>query len=169
MASKTFAISSFRGLSLVVAFAVLFCPIAIYGEAGSAAFPHGRGWKAVGPAPGSIPAAIASHAPSRTIYVPVLNGGLLKSTDGGSRFVQVYDGGVPSMVMDPDDPNVVYAGGAKTTDGGVTWSFQPGGGGLVMAMDPTNPNVVYSAFVGVEKTIDGGETWNPCRKAWGPP
>ena len=39
MASKTFVIGSFRVLSLVVAFAVLLCPIAIYGEAGGAAFP----------------------------------------------------------------------------------------------------------------------------------
>jgi len=144
MASKTFVIGSFRVLSLVVAFAVLLCPIAIYGEAGSAAFPQ-RGWKAVGPAPGAIPAAIAAHARSGTIYIGSLQGGLLKSTDGGAHFVSVYDGGVPSMVMDPNDPNVVYAGGAKTIDGGVTWNFQAGGGGLVMAMDPANPNVAQKS------------------------
>ena len=63
------------------------------------------------------------------------------------------------MVMDPNDPNVVYAGGFKTTDGGATWIEQGGGFGFTMAMDPTNPNIVYSGFFGVEKTTDGGETW----------
>ena len=31
----------------------------------------GRGWQSVGPAPGSIAAAIAALAPSRTIYIGV--------------------------------------------------------------------------------------------------
>ncbi|MET0620183.1 MAG: hypothetical protein ABW056_07880 [Thermoanaerobaculia bacterium] len=154
-------------MCLALALGALIGPMAVIaavkpGDAG----PH-RGWKAVGPAPGAIPAAIAAHARSGTIYIGSLQGGLLKSTDGGAHFVSVYDGGVPSMVMDPNDPNVVYAGGAKTIDGGVTWNFQAGGGGLFMAMDPANPSVLYSTFVGVEKSIDGGETWEGASEGLG--
>ncbi len=118
-------------------------------------------WRAVGPAPPAIEAAIAAHAPSHTIYIGAAGGVILKSTDGGATFVAVDNGpfGPLSMVMDPNDPNVVYAGGAKTTDGGTTWIEQGGGFGFSMAMDPTNPNIIYSGFFGVEKTTDGGETW----------
>jgi photosystem II stability/assembly factor-like uncharacterized protein len=121
-------------------------------------------WRSVGPAPPAIGAAIAAHAPSDTIYIGSEGGNLLKSTDGGATFVAVDNGlfgsQVLSMVMDPNDPNVVYAGGFKTTDGGATWIDLGGhGAGFVLAMDPTNPNIVYSGLSGVEKTIDGGMTW----------
>src|SRR6266852_365020 len=69
-----------------------------------------RAWKSVGPAPPSIPAAIAAHAPSHTIYIGSLGGGVLKSTDGGATFTAFNNGVSPtvtSMVMDPNDPNVV--------------------------------------------------------------
>ena len=42
-------------------------------------------WRSVGPGPGAIEANIASHAPSHTIYLASYGGGLLKSTNGGSR------------------------------------------------------------------------------------
>ncbi len=75
-------------------------------------------------------------------------------------FVAVIPGGsVLSMAMDPYNPNVVYAGGFKTTDGGATWVEQDGGVGFSMAMDPTNSNIVYAGGFGVQKTTDGGETW----------
>src|ERR1700704_5845126 len=76
--------------------------------------PGPNSWQSVGPAPPAIPAAIASHAPSHTIYIGSLGGGILKSTDGGATFVALTGGGVRSMVMDPNDPNVVYAEGVKT-------------------------------------------------------
>ena len=118
-------------------------------------------WKSVGPVPPAIEAAIAAHAPSHTIYIAGAGGDFLKSTDGGATFFAIADrpSGPLSMVMDPNDPNVVYAAGFKTTDGGVTWVEQGGGFGFTMAMDPTNPRIVYSGFFGVEKTTDGGETW----------
>jgi len=131
---------------------------------------HPHAWRSVGPAPPAIPAAIAAHAPSHTIYIG--SGGILKSTDGGTTFVAVDNGlfgsGVMSMVMDPNNPDVVYAGGAKTTDGGATWIDLEGHGvGFSMAMDPTNPNIVYSALSSVEKTIDGGVTWESVSKGLG--
>lgn len=122
--------------------------------------PGPNSWRSVGPFPPAIPAAIAAHAPSHTIYIGSLGGGILKSTDGGTTFAAVTPKfSVASMVMDPNDPNVVYVGGFKTTDGGATWVDQANGIGFSMAMDPTNPNIVYSADSGIYKTTDGGETW----------
>ena len=41
-------------------------------------------WRQVGPGPGAVEAAIAVDAPSGTIYIASLGGGILKSTDGGT-------------------------------------------------------------------------------------
>ena len=113
-------------------------------------------WRSVGPKVAAVTVPIASHAPSRTIYV-----GLLKSTDGGTTFVPLIDEfiGSPSLAMDANNPDLVYAGGSKTTDGGTTWTPMGGGYGFSLAIDPTDPNIVYSGAFFVEKTIDGGDTW----------
>jgi photosystem II stability/assembly factor-like uncharacterized protein len=42
-------------------------------------------------------------------------GGIYKSTDGGASWIQVYDGvhqpcWVRALIVDPDDPNIIYAG-----------------------------------------------------------
>ena len=135
--------------------------------------PSGHPWRSVGPAPPAIPAAIASDPASHTLYVGSIGGGVLKSTDGGETFnalVGLPNSEVSSMVMEPGNPNVVYAGGFKTTDGGATWVAQADGGGLAMVMDPTNSNVIYSSelFGGVSKTIDGGVTWQDASTGLGP-
>lgn len=127
-------------------------------------------WQSIGPTPPAIGAAIAAHAPSHTIYIAGEGGSVLKSADGGTTFVALNNGpqGVLSIVMDPDDPNVVYAGGAKTTDGGVTWIDLGGhGAGFSIAVDPTNTNIVYSGLSGVEKTTDGGMTWESVSQGLG--
>src|ERR1017187_8788975 len=116
----------------------------------------GYRWTSVGPSPPAIPAAIASHAASHTIYIGSIGGGVLKSTNGGATFNALSSlptSEVMSMVMDPGNPNIVYAGGFKTTDGGATWVAQSDGGGFAMVMDPTNSNIIYSSFFGVSKTI----------------
>ena len=46
----------------------------------------GYRWTSVGPSPPAIPAAIASHAASHTIYIGSIGGGVLKSTNGGATF-----------------------------------------------------------------------------------
>lgn len=97
-------------------------------------------------------------------------------------------GRVRAIAFRPDNPNVVYAGGAS---GGVFKSDQGGTGGSwrpvmdfadaipvgAIAVDPINPDVVYAGTgeptmelmksygapsysgVGVMKSIDAGETW----------
>jgi photosystem II stability/assembly factor-like uncharacterized protein len=162
-----------RRMCLVLALAGLIWPVAAIAQVkGSASF-RDRGWRPVGPGPAPIEAAIAAHAPSRTIYIGSF-GGVLKSTDGGVTFVPASNGiegvGATSMAMAPNDPNIVYLGSnfgtLKTTDGAATWNltneFLPA---LSMAIDPTNPNIVYSGGNGfVEKTIDGGDTWDLAMK-----
>jgi len=98
--------------------------------------------------------------------------GLYKTTDGGKTWVKVLDvsehTGINDMVMDPRNPDVIYAtseqrrrrgfskiGGGpestvyKTTDGGTTWDKAnkglPGGhvGGMGIDISPANPEYIY--------------------------
>ncbi|MEA3476896.1 MAG: glycosyl hydrolase, partial [Bacteroidota bacterium] len=108
-----------------------------------------------------------------SIWGPGGERGLYKSTDGGKNWEKVLEisehTGVNDMVMDPRDPDVIYAsseqrrrhvhtkiGGGpesaiyKTSDGGENWdklkSGLPGGdvGGIGLAISPVNPDVVYA-------------------------
>ena len=126
-------------------------------------------WRQVGPGPGAIEAAIAVDAPSGTIYIASLGGGVLKSTNGGASFVPVNNGlddlVVATMAMAPGDPNVVYAGTGvgvyKTIDGGATWSAtQAADIPIALVIAPTDANVLYAGYNGsISKTTDGGATW----------
>jgi photosystem II stability/assembly factor-like uncharacterized protein len=119
--------------------------------------------------------------------------GVFKTTDGGrnwtrSLFVDEYTGAV-EMVMDPSDPNTLYAatyqrlrrawgfnGGGpgsgiyKTTDGGATWHELTNGlpqgdkGRIGLAIARTNGHILnatieHASESGVYRTEDGGETW----------
>ncbi|HET9768144.1 MAG TPA: hypothetical protein VFS60_14920 [Thermoanaerobaculia bacterium] len=91
---------------------------------------------------------------------------------------------VPDVVLDPRNPDVVYAanepledesilGVVKTTNGGATWTFLDarrdgllyGYDGMRLAVDPTAPNVVYvstdsaAAPPNTFRSTDGGTTW----------
>ena len=118
--------------------------------------------------------------------------GIYRTTDGGETWEAVLqiaeDTGCADLVMDPSNPDVLYAGmwqfrrrpdfftsGGphsglyKTTDGGDSWkeirSGLPSGdlGRIGLDVAPSNPKVVY-AVVEAEKTAlyrsdDAGETW----------
>lgn len=108
-----------------------------------------------------------------SVWGPGGDRGLYKTTDGGATWERVLEisehTGINDMVMDPRNPDVIYAsseqrrrhvhtkiGGGpesgihKTTDGGKTWkqlkSGLPGGdvGGIGLAISPVNPDVVYA-------------------------
>ncbi|MFV2074293.1 MAG: WD40/YVTN/BNR-like repeat-containing protein, partial [Thermoanaerobaculales bacterium] len=101
--------------------------------------------------------------------------GLYKTTDGGTSWDRVLaDGewtGVTDVVMDPRDPDVLFAatwqhhrtvaavmdggpesGVHRSTDGGATWTKLEGGlptgnmGKIGLAISPQNPDVVYAAI-----------------------
>ena len=107
--------------------------------------------------------------------------GLYKTSDGGktwNRILHVSENtGISDVVMDPRDPNVLYAasyqrrrhfgilvaGGPegavyKSTDGGANWkqlrNGLPGGdlGRIGLAISPQQPDVVYALVVGTERT-----------------
>ncbi len=108
-----------------------------------------------------------------SIWGPGGDRGLYKTTDGGKNWEKVLEisenTGINDMVMDPRDPDLIYAsseqrrrhvhtkiGGGpetaiyKTTDGGENWdklkSGLPSGdvGGIGLAISPVNPDVVYA-------------------------
>ncbi|UCG27280.1 MAG: hypothetical protein JSV24_09925, partial [Bacteroidales bacterium] len=108
-----------------------------------------------------------------SVWGPGGERGLYKTTDGGKTWEAVLTisehTGVSDMVMDPRDPDVIYAashqrrrhvftkidGGPesaiyKTTDGGKNWeklrSGLPGGdvGAIGLAISPVNPDYVYA-------------------------
>lgn len=87
-----------------------------------------------------------------------------------------------ALLIDPGNPSVMYAAGVaggiwKTTNGGTTWA--PKADLLAniavssLAMDPSNSSVLYAGTgegffnvdavrgLGIYKSTDAGETWNP--------
>ncbi|MBN2731238.1 MAG: hypothetical protein JXR26_02305 [Balneolaceae bacterium] len=109
--------------------------------------------------------------------------GLYKSTDGGQNWNKVLGGnewtGVTDLVMDPRDPNIMYAatwqrhrvvysymGGGpgsgihKSTDGGETWTELKQGlpksnmGKIGLAISPQQPDIVYAAIT-LDRTTGG--------------
>jgi len=107
--------------------------------------------------------------------------GVFKTIDGGGSWHPARSGltfyPIRSMVVDPQNPNVVYAGTDydgiwKSTDGGETW-FQSSSGlykGLIVfdiEIDPQDTDTLYAGLGGgaglvignVYKSKDGGATW----------
>lgn len=74
---------------------------------------------------------------------------------------------VGSVVVDPEDADVIYAGTDdgvyKSTDGGATWSASSPTGVVSrsVTMSAANHNVLYatSGNANIQKTTDGGSTW----------
>jgi photosystem II stability/assembly factor-like uncharacterized protein len=121
------------------------------------------------------------------------NGGIFKSTDGGTTWRQLTaglptgDDGVvqADIAIAPSDPNRLYAtvatgrpvGIYRSDDAGEHWTkitddTRPagriGGGDLpVPVVDPSNPDIVYSGSVVTWKSSDGGKTWSGLRGAPG--
>lgn len=102
------------------------------------------------------------------------DGGVFKSTDGGTTWttgVQLNNGGVAKVVVNPQDTAIVYAltyplGVFQSTDGGTTWSergplpedMRVAGAFLI---DPLTPTTLYLATdLGILKSVDAGATWN---------
>jgi len=109
------------------------------------------------------------------LWSPGGDRGLFRTTDGGATWTKVLGGGdwtgVTDVVIDPRDPDVLYAatwqhhrtiaayvGGGpesgvhRSTDGGATWTKLETGlptgnlGKIGLAISPQNPDVVYAAI-----------------------
>lgn len=153
-----------------------------YGDGLYKSIDGGRSFKKVGLENSEHIAKVVVHPEdSDTVFVaaqgPLWSSGgdrgLYKTTDGGKTWASVLNisenTGVTDLVLDPRDPNTMYAasyqrrrhvwtlidGGPesaihKTTDGGKTWkkitSGLPGGdlGRIGLAISPMKPDVVYA-------------------------
>ena len=103
--------------------------------------------------------------------------GIWRSQDAGASWVQVdASDAVLSVTIDPNYPNIVYAGTLstgvlKSIDGGASFAarssglplaFQTSRTGSVL-VDPRNSNVLYVGTEGggAYQSLDGAESWQP--------
>jgi len=128
---------------------------------------------------------------SDRVYAGYWDMGFLKSTDGGISFRRITEGmgdgdgdeddytsNTFSIIVDPDNPAIVYAaagwweqnsgGVVKSTDHGETWTplvdGLPNATIWSIALDPASPvsaRTMYAASYahGIYKTTNGGQTW----------
>jgi photosystem II stability/assembly factor-like uncharacterized protein len=128
-----------------------------------------------------------------TIYAGIASGGVFKSVDGGTSWLPIFDEtstmSIGDLVLDPTNPNIIYAGTGevnggggsvtyggngvyKSTDGGTTWNYL----GLAsteyisrIVVNPLNPQTVFLGAMGklfgknsergLYRSTDGGVTW----------
>ncbi len=159
-----------------------------YGDGVYKSVDGGRKWKKMGLARSEhIAKILIDPRNSNVVYVaaqgplwgPGGDRGLYKTTDGGATWKAVLsiseNTGVTDVVMDPRDPDVLYAasyqrrrhvwtlinGGPesaiyKTTDGGITWNKLTSGlpsvdlGRIGLAVSPAEPDVVYAVVEAAE-------------------
>ncbi|HEY7914384.1 MAG TPA: SBBP repeat-containing protein, partial [Blastocatellia bacterium] len=157
-------------------------PLTIY--AGTTAGPHkstdgGATWQKPQNAglptfPLSTVLAVDPANPS-IVYTGIINGGLYKTTNGGTSWSSVAlpfsSAVVFSIAFDPSTPSTIYAGSGnglfKSTDNGNTWTplnnFGIPGTPNVrsLAIDPTNTATLYAGTFssGAFKTTNGGTSW----------
>jgi photosystem II stability/assembly factor-like uncharacterized protein len=133
--------------------------------------------------------AFSNSGANPTIYLSETFGGLWKSVDNGLNWVSLSDSwqtlSVGGVAVDPNNPNVIYAGTGvaqggvtpgdesgigiyKSTDGGLNWQLlldsnnKNPAGTLTsgMAVNSGNSNFVYQASnSGVFLSTDAGATW----------
>ncbi|MBW8011338.1 MAG: hypothetical protein FVQ83_08865 [Chloroflexi bacterium] len=144
----------------------------------------GRNWTVIGAPSSGLPDSLvftlvldySSPVENRTLYAVSYENGVYKSTDGGTSWTAINEGlgtsgnyYYQSLVIDPTDPQVLYAGVEsglyKTTDGGATWnklSWDMQNIGLV-EIDPQDPQILYASVLyhlgGLYRSLDGGTTW----------
>jgi photosystem II stability/assembly factor-like uncharacterized protein len=130
-------------------------------------------WRNVGPFRGGRATAVAgSPTQPHTFYMGTAGGGIYKTTDAGTRWINVSDGflktsSVGALAVAPSDPDIVYAGMGedtarantlhsgdgiyKSTDGGRSWRHLGLDATEVISrilIDPKSPDIVYVAAQG---------------------
>jgi photosystem II stability/assembly factor-like uncharacterized protein len=126
----------------------------------------------VGPSVGNRVSAVAAiPGDPSTYYAGAASGGVWKSTDGGNRWVPIFDkepvAAIGALAVAPSDPNVVYAGTGeawairdsdvmgigvfRSTDAGNNWTHvgldHTGRIGRIV-VNPQNPDVVFACALG---------------------
>jgi len=126
----------------------------------------------VGPSAGNrVAAAAGIPGDPSTYYAGAASGGVWKTTDGGNRWVPIFDKepvqAIGALAVAPSDPNVVWAGTGeawairdsdvmgngvyKSTDAGKTWTHagldETGRIGRII-VNPTDPDIVFVCALG---------------------
>jgi len=112
---------------------------------------------------------------AETVYVGTVDGGVLKTVNGGSRWIQINLGlrllDVRSLAIDRANTATLFAGVEnggvyKSIDSGASWKQASNGmdaQAIVrsIVLDPTDSQTVYAADLrtGVFRSSDGGATW----------
>ncbi|MFQ5906291.1 MAG: FlgD immunoglobulin-like domain containing protein [bacterium] len=101
-------------------------------------------WKPAGPTNigGRIADIAVDPRSTDTIYAGTASGGILKSSDGGTTWEEIFDDqpslAIGAVAVDPNNPRTIYAGTGEPNAGG--------------------GSVTYGGY-GVFKSFDGGNTW----------
>ncbi|HWP84466.1 MAG TPA: transcriptional regulator, partial [Terriglobia bacterium] len=136
-------------------------------------------WRSLGPFGGDARSLAADPANPDRMYLGTGTGQLYLSEDGGGSWRRLEalqaptDWVVDNLVVDPAQPEVVYAamyslgtgGGGifKTSDGGITWTLLEGMRGQsvrALALAPSNPQILVAGTLeGVFRSRDAGRSW----------
>jgi photosystem II stability/assembly factor-like uncharacterized protein len=136
----------------------------------------------------SIDAIAVNPISTNIVYIGGTFGQIFKSINSGGSWVEIFypgpgkKGAPHSIVIDPDNTNIIYAGMArdgqggythsnprgifKSVDAGATWNeFNAGLSNLdvrTLIIDPNNTNTLYAGTVGsgVFKTVNGAASWS---------
>lgn len=158
--------------------------------------PAGSAWQFMGPDSVAHPTAnqgivncLAQHPTDTNIVYAGCNfSGIFKTTNAGQNWRCVTEGlrlpilPVHAITLDPDNPDIIYAGTGltehagvrfgigifKSTDAGTSWthiwptavSYVPNAEVNVIRFHPTNHNVILTAGRGsIHRSTDRGQTW----------
>ncbi|HTI04557.1 MAG TPA: hypothetical protein VL549_04535 [Gemmatimonadales bacterium] len=131
-------------------------------------------WRSVGPANNAGRVSVVAGVPGNrdVYYVAGANGGIIKTTNGGTTFRPIFDkqpvGSIGAIAIAPSDPNIIYVGTGeenprnnasigngmyKSVDAGEHWTHI----GLDrseriarIVVDSRNPDIVYACGLGRE-------------------
>jgi len=111
----------------------------------------------------------------QTVYAGTVDGGVLRSTDGGRSWSQTNSGlrtlDIRSIAISPTDPEILFAGAEsgglyRSADSGATWKqssagMDPQGTIRSVVFDPTDTSVLFCGDLrtGCYHSSDGGQTW----------
>jgi photosystem II stability/assembly factor-like uncharacterized protein len=131
-------------------------------------------WRSVGPTnnAGRISEIVGVPGDPLTYYVAGANGGIIKTTNGGTTFTPIFDkagaGSIGAIAIAPSDKNVIYVGTGegnprnnasvgdgmyKSIDGGDHWThigLEKSDKIARLVVDARNPDVVYACVLGRE-------------------
>ncbi len=142
-------------------------------------------WESIGPGNigGRIRSLVFDPDDPRRLYVGGVSGGIWLSNDGGESWAPADDFmdnlSVTSLVFDPLDSNVMYAGTGeiirgmgifRSTDRGVTWTSLESTRGYAvvtrLAFLNDGSRLLAATSFGIVASEDGGDTWTtvytPC-------